>query len=292
MQFMKMRSMLKFVQPLGFTVAVTGLVTLTLSGQIAKVTARPIPSPVQVSQVAEKANLDLLAKVSAAFVRGDRYQTESDITVTATSGSTQLVSTATVTTIVESPNKFRAEITFSDPKATINTPSQVKSIVVSDGKQVWLHRPDLNQYAVMTDKEFNDLDDNYWMGMSSLWFLQIPPDVKAPIAKGALSDPAVQKEIGLSDNVPITGKQETVNGQQLYVYEYIDNEQFTIQAVVDPNLATLQQIVLTGKSDDFDIVITERIRHRIANPKLAANSFKFTPAKTVKQVKSLKIGPL
>jgi hypothetical protein len=84
-----------------------------------------------------------LAKASVIFVQGDRYQTESEIRIKATFLRTDVTSLAKVTTLGPAPSQFRPEITFPS-----NTGTEVKSIVISDGKCVWMYRSDLKQYAV------------------------------------------------------------------------------------------------------------------------------------------------
>jgi outer membrane lipoprotein-sorting protein len=251
-------------------------------------TARSPLVPRMVSQLDSKVDLALLAKASAAFLQSDRYQTESEIQVQATSGGTEVTSNAKAITTVQSPSQFRSEITFAQPKAT----AKIGSTVISDGKQVWMYRPDLKQYAVMPVKNFDDSDDNYWIGMSSLWFLQIPAEVRKPIAAGALADPKVQKEMGLSNDLPLTGSKQTVNGQEFYVYEYTDKDGFAIRTFVEPATANLKQVVVTGKSEGYNVVITERILRRTPMPPTTASTFKFSPPKGAKLVKSLSIGPL
>lgn len=252
----------------------------------------PVPSISKssslISQLSDAIDLNLLAKASANFFQSDRYQTESEIQVKATSGATSLTSTARVVTTVQSPNQFRSEIFFSDS----GDPKKPDSIVVSNGKQVWITRPGLKQYAVTPYPKFDQVDDNYWIGMSSLWFLEIPPEAREPIAQGALSDPKVQKQLGLADDVSIKGTTQTVDGQSLYVYEYVDKEGFAIRAFVEPTAAALQQVVVAGKSEGYDVVITERILKRTANPSTNIGTFQPPPRQGSKQVKTLAIGPL
>jgi outer membrane lipoprotein-sorting protein len=199
-----------------------------------------------------------------------------------------VTSSAKAVTVVQSPNQFHSEITFSQPKPA----SKSGSTVISDGKKVWMYRPDLKQYAVLSLEKFIDSDDNYWIGMSSLWFLQIPPEFRKPLADGALSDPKLQKEIGLTDDLLFTGSKQTVNGQELYAYEYSDKNGFAIRTYVEPATATVKQVVVIGKSEGYDVVITERILRRTANLTTTASTFKFFPPVGTKLVKSLSIGPL
>ena len=244
-------------------------------------------SPTLLSQLNSKLNLPLLAKATAAFVQSDRYRTESEMRVKASSGGTDVTSVAKVTTLVQVPYQFRAEITFPS-----DTGKEVKSIVISDGKRVWMYRPDLKQYAVTPFEKFDDLNDYYWIGMSSYWYSSVTPDVRELFTNGSLTDPQVLKELGMTGTSPLKGSSQTLNGRSLYSYEFTDKEGFTISALVEPTTAELKQIRLNGKSDGFNVDIAERILSRTANPAIAASIFKFTPPSGAKLVKSVAIGPL
>jgi len=246
-------------------------------------------APTLLSQLSSKLDLPLLAKATATFVQSDRYRTESEIRVKASSGGTDVTSLAKVTTLVQAPNQFRAEITFPS-----DTGTEVKSIVISDGKRVWMYRSDLKQYAVTPVEKFDDLDDYYWIGMSSYWYSVVTPDVRTLLASGTLADPQVLKELGMTDTStsPLKGSSQTLDGRSLYSYEFTDKEGFTISALVEPSTAELKQIRLAGKSDGFNVDIAERILSRTANPAIAASTFKFTPPSGAKLVKSVAIGPL
>ena len=157
---------------------------------------------------------------------------------------------------------------------------------------MWMYRPDLKQYAVTPFEKFDDLDDYYWIGMSSYWYSSVTPDVRELFTNGSLTDPQVLKELGMTGTSPLKGSSQTLNGRSLYSYEFTDKEGFTISALVEPTTAELKQIRLNGKSDGFNVDIAERILSRTANPAIAASIFKFTPPSGAKLVKSVAIGPL
>lgn len=249
--------------------------------------AKATPAPTLLSQLNSKLNLPLLAKATAAFVQSDRYRTESEMRVKASSGGTDVTSVAKVTTLVQVPYLFRAEITFPS-----DTGKEVKSIVISDGKRVWMYRPDLKQYAVTPFEKFDDLDDYYWIGMSSYWYSSVTPDVRELFTNGSLTDPQVLKELSMTGTSPLKGSSQILNGRSLYSYAFTDKEGFTISALVEPTTAELKQIRLTGKSDGFNVDIAELILTRTPNPAIAPSTFKFTPPSGAKLVKSVEIGPL
>ncbi len=272
------------------SLAIAWMPTAAMAAHLSLGNAASLPneSAILVSQLSVKPDLDLLAKASALFMQSDRYQTESNILVKADSGGTSVTSSAQATTIMQAPNKFRSEIRFSK---SAGSPGG-KSTVVSDGRQVWMYRADLKQYKVVSYAAFSKSDDNYWIGMSSLWFLDVPADVRKEIANGALTNPKMLKELGLQNSQSLRGGTETVDGQSFYVYEFKDQEGLAIAGLVDPATTSLKQIRITGKSEGFDINITEQILQRSPNPEITATTFKFAPPAGTKQVKALAIGPL
>ena len=187
-------------------------------------------------------------------------------------------------TIVQSDKKFRSEI------ATVGTTGEIKplTVIVSDGKQVWIHRPDLKQYAVTTYQKFDKSGDGIFMSISSSAFLSIPAKERKQIANGSLSDKNVLSYLSSA----IDGNQATVDTDSFYVYHYkYAKEGFTFSAFVQPDNANLKQVELVGKSEGLDILLTEKILNRIANPNVTPQTFTFSPPRGTKKVKSLSITP-
>ena len=240
------------------------------------------------SQVASKPDLSLLSKVITGFLKSDAYQTQSTMNVKAVIGNTTVASEAEIQTIAQFPNKFRTEVSFAKP----GTQTQVKTLIISDGKRVWAYRADLKQYAVLTYEKFDQLEDSYWIGFATTIFSQTPPEAKAAVAKGALSDADSMQKIGLELNA-LKGEPRTVDRQNFYTYEYKDaNRGFLLSASVEPDSALLKQLQIVGKYQDADITMVERILSRVAIAPVAANTFTFTPPKGTKKVKALALGPL
>ena len=242
----------------------------------------------QLSQVSSKPDLALLSKVITGFLKSDAYQTKSTMNVNAVIGNTTVTSEAQIQTTAQFPNKFRTEISFAKPGA----PIQVKTLIVSDGKRVWAYRADLKQYAVFSFKAFDELEDSYWIGFTTTMFSQTPTEAKTIVANGALSDADLMQKIGLELGA-LNGAPRTVDNQNFYVYEYKDAKQgFLLSAFVEPDSASLKQLQITGKYQDSDITMVERILSRIAIAPVSGNTFTFTPPKGTKKVKTLAIGPL
>lgn len=246
-------------------------------------------APTRISQASSAPNFPLLAKVANTFLQSDRAQTESTMRLSGSNAGINFSMEIQARTIVQTPNKFRAEVTGTPVGKT----QPIKTLVVSDGKQVWIYRADLKQYTVMPYAKFDQLDDSYMVGMSSLLFLAMAPDLRPLVAQGAFSDASVQKELAASANGALRGGVQTLDQQNVYVYEYRDDKQgFVYKAFVEPTTAAIKQLQLTGKASGLDISVVEKVLRRAANPSVTANTFKFTPPQTAKRVKSLAIAPL
>ncbi|HEY9615885.1 MAG TPA: hypothetical protein V6C64_03540 [Microcoleaceae cyanobacterium] len=261
----------------------------TLLGQSQAVSLPPRPLVQSLSQNSATPDLSLFARASMAFVQSDRYQTDSIMEVTGTTPEQTFKAGVLASTIVQSPKQFRAEIAYNQPdKAGV-----VNILVVGDGRQVWIYRADTQQYAVKSYEAFEQLDDSYFIGISSLLFMQLPADDRQAIAQGALADSQVIKEMGLLSSPNFKGAPQLVNNQSLYTYEFTNTQDgFILNAFVDPNTADLKQLRISGRADQVDYAVTETIRRRTANPLITSDTFRFVPPAGARRVESLAIGPL
>lgn len=247
----------------------------------------PQINPTTISQ-AKQLDLPLLVKASTAFFQSDRATTESVMMIKSGNQAAQFKAYAQIKTIVQSNKKFRAEIAFTRPG---EQPKQ-KTLVISDGKQVFIYRPDLQQYAVTSYEAFDKSDDSFLIGLSSSFFLNIPEDTRQQIAKGAISPNNVLQEIGFTDNQHLKADKSTVEGKAISVYNYTEAKTGnTFRAFVQPETGTLKLLQLVTKSDDLDVEVTEKILQRSLNPTINAQTFNFTPPKGAKLVKSLSVSP-
>jgi len=245
--------------------------------------------PVQVSQATSTADLPLLAKVIQQFLEHSSYETNSEIRVSSIAGNTTVQTSVTVKTIAQHPNKFRSEITFAKPE---QPGAKVTTLVISDGQQVWLYRPDLQQYQMMTYSEFEQFDESYWLGFSAMIYSQIPADVRQAIQQDGSTSTQIVQAVGL-ELKDLQGAPQTIDNRPLYVYRYRDaREGSTFTAWVEPSTAVIQQMQIAGRFESADVTINERIISRTAKPAIAPNLFTFSPPPGTKKVKVLAIGPL
>jgi outer membrane lipoprotein-sorting protein len=240
------------------------------------------------SPASTQLDLPLLIKTGETFFKGDNYQTVSQMQLKGTNKGVNVTVYIQTKTTVNSKNRFRSEIAFTQD----GKPSKESAVVISDGKQVYIYRPDLKQYSVISAQAFNKSNDSFLIGLSSSFFLEFADSIGKYIASGALSEPSVIKEISAAANQAIQGETRNVEGKQMYMYSFNDPKQgYTLSAFVNPQLANLEQMQITGKDDGLDIEIIEKIQQRAEVKNLAPQTFKFTPPKGAKKVKSLSISP-
>ncbi|BAY27407.1 hypothetical protein NIES2100_72310 [Calothrix sp. NIES-2100] len=272
------------------TIAVFSIIAM-LAGAVNAVPNQPsqlisAENATTISQATEQVDLPLLAKSITNFFGSDRYQTESQIEFNVGIEDSEITIYLQTKIITQSDQKFRAEIAWRK----LGEQTKSGNLVVSDGKQVWIYRADLQQYAVKSYQEFQDSGDWIFISPSSIASLQVSEQYKQVIANGGLSDEKVLAELGILSKDFLKGDRRTINGDSFYVYTYRDlKEKFTFTAFVQPETAILKQLQFAGTNQGTDIVLTEKILSRTANPLVNAQTFKFSPPKGAKRVKSLSL---
>lgn len=271
--------------------AIASVTILSMLGGEVNAAQLSLPQPPpnyapRLSQANEPLDLSLLARTMTAFLKSDRYQTDSQTQFKVSSQGNETTINLQNKIITQAGKKFRAEITYQ-------TPGETPHLVVSNGTQVWIYRPDLKQYSVTTYTDFKNSGDWILLGFSAFAFLDFPEEDRKIVANGNLSEKNVLTYLGVSDSNEIEGSKRTLGNETFYVYDYKNiKEGFTLSAFVNPKSATLKQVELAGKSENLDILLTEKILRRTANPTVTANTFRFTPPKGTQRVKSLSISPL
>ncbi|WP_083389481.1 hypothetical protein [Trichormus sp. NMC-1] len=276
--------------PIKLTLTIISSVSLItlLAGKVSAITESPLQianyPATTIAQTETKTDLELLAKTIRDFLQSSSYLTESEYLFNAKMQGTDLSFNIKTKTITQSGRKFRSEITFTEQ----GDKEKSTRLVISDGKQVWIYRPDLKQYAVTSYAAF---EESFLIGLSSLTFVEIPEDVRQSIAQSENSKFIVE-EFGLTNLKELQQEQRRVDGEELSIYTYKDSrEGFTFSGFIQPQTANLKQLEMRGKIAGLDIVITEKILQRTTAPAIDAQTFTFTPPAGVKKVRSLSISP-
>ncbi|MBD2567852.1 LolA family protein [Anabaena lutea] len=278
------------IYPIKLTLTIISSVSLItlLAGKVAAITEPPLQianyPATTIAQTETKPDLDLLAKTIRDFFQSDRYLTESESLLTAKTNGFDIIFKIKTKTIAQSGKKFRSEITLRQQGES----KQINYLVISDGKKVWIYKPDLKQYAVTSYAAFNE---SFFIGLSSLMFVEIPEDAREEIAQAENSQSIVQG-FGLTNLKELQQEKRTVVGEELSIYTYKNSKDgLTFSGFIQPQTANLKQLEMRGNSEGLDIMITEKILARTTAPAIDAQTFTFTPPEGVKKVSSISISP-
>lgn len=275
--------------PIKLTLTIISSVSLItlLAGKVSAITTPPLKIATQaktIAQTTQTIDIELLAKTISNFLQSSSYLTESESLLVAKTDGFDFSFNFKTKTIAQSGKKFRSEITFTPQGES----KQINYLVISDGKQVWIYRPDLKQYAVIS---YTDFTESFFIGISSLAFVEIPEDTRKLIVQSENSQ-SIVKEFGLTNDSGLKQEKRTVDGEELSIYSYKDSKDgFTFTGFFQPQTANLKQVEMRGKNEGLDISITEKILQRTADPAIDAQTFTFTPPEGVKKVRSLSISP-
>lgn len=238
----------------------------------------------------DELDVSLLAKTVANFIQAERYQTESEMQFSFEAQGFTGQFSVLVKTIAQSPQQFRTEISTPESGGF----DQPTYILVSDGDQVWIYNPELKQYTVMDYERFNQSNDGFFIGFSSMLFLEMSAPFRQAFTDGVVTAEGVIDQLEsvfkAEDDMPLQGNILNVEGQDYYAYRYKDRQAgFTFTFLVEPNTATVDQLQISGKADGIDIKMTEDIIRRVPSPIVSADTFTFYPPAGVTQVESMEI---
>lgn len=151
----------------------------------------------------DELDVSLLARTVANFIQAERYQTESEMQFSFEAQGFTGQFSVLVKTIAQSPQQFRTEISTPDGFA------QPTYILVSDGDQVWIYNPELKQYAVMDYERFDQSNDSFLIGFSSMLFLEMSAPFRQAFADGVVTAEGVIDQLEsvfqAEDDMPLQG---------------------------------------------------------------------------------------
>jgi hypothetical protein len=234
-------------------------------------------------------NLRLLSKAVGVFWQSDRMETDSQVLMHVGSQGMDIDVSAQIKTIAQTGNKFQARLTF----APIGNRPKTSCIITSNGRDVWIYRPDRRQYAKTTFTAFRSSSNWLWTGVSSSLFLSITEADRQDILASLGTERDFTRAMPASQFKDLLGTERQIDGQNLYAYSYDIKEQgLTFNVFVQPQAATVQRIEFNGKTDGMDIRFSEKIITRNPQVDIPKQTFQFVPPKGVKKVKSLPIDSL
>ncbi|MFP5269920.1 outer-membrane lipoprotein carrier protein LolA [Coleofasciculus sp.] len=248
------------------------------------------PTPGMSRPLTDELDVSLLARTVANFIQAERYQTESEMQFSFEAQGFTGQFSVLVKTIAQSPQQFRTEISTPESGGF----AQPTYILVSNGDQVWIYNPELKQYTVMDYERFDQSNNSFFIGFSSMLFLEMSAPFRQAFSDGGVTAEGVIDQLEsvfkAEDDMPLQGNILNLEGQDYYAYNYKDRKAgFTFTFLVEPNTAAVDQLQISGKADGMDIKMTEDIIRRVPSPIVAADTFTFYPPAGVTQVESMEI---
>jgi hypothetical protein len=234
-------------------------------------------------------DLTLLSKAVGVFWQSDRIETDSQVLMQIASNGIDIDMSAQIKTIAQTGNKFQARLTF----APIGLRPKTTCIITSNGRDVWIYRPDRRQYVKTTFAAFRSSSNWFWTGVSSSLFLSITEADRREIIASLGTDRDFTKAMPASQFKDLLGAERQIDGQKLYAYSYDIKEQgLTFNVFVQSQTATVKRIEFNVKTDGIGIKFSENIITRNSQIDIPKQTFQFVPPKGVKKVKSLPIDSL
>jgi outer membrane lipoprotein-sorting protein len=250
-------------------------------------------SPIEQStpKALNKEQRSLLIKVFKNYFGGDRAQSSTTTKLEVKSGVLSFQAVVNHQTSIESSQRFRSEIEY----ISNDNANSRKYLVVSDGRILWVYRPDAKQFAILPKQEFGKNPLSLLnVDLLSAVFLMRPPNIQqmlkelddnAEISKALAKLEAAGNEIDAQGNIlqayKMTG--ETIPEAKAYNFE--------ARLLVDPTTETLKQIHFSGKQKGFQIKISETILERSAPKTFEPKTFSFYPPIGAKRVPKLSVIP-
>lgn len=251
-----------------------------------------IPSKVtNISQAQEKPNLKLLARVLNTFFQNERYLIESETLGSAKGDSLNSTLQFQSKSLVESGGKFRFEITFIQP----GEKTKVYNLIIFDGQQVWIYKPQSQEYAITSYAAFKQ---HPVISLSSLLFIAVHENRRKLVAQSDSSGEItlylrqIVNKLALANDSELKEEKRTIDGNELSIYTYTVNSlNYVVSGFIDPATVTLKQIQISSNSEGKNFVITEKNLQITADPPINVQTFKFSPPPGAKQVNFLSILP-
>lgn len=229
-----------------------------------------------------KQDLKLLSKAAGIFLQTDRSEIESKMKFSVVGNGITADSTIDIKTIVQTGGKFRSQLTLTPIGSNVTA----TYVIVSNGANVWIHRPDRNEYAKTTFAAFGD--DKFWIGISASMFLSIDEKDRKLLISSLGTD---QDFIVNLDSQELKGLQLStlqIDGVNSSVFSF-DVKGSKMKVFLLSESADLQKVEFADQKSGSNVTFLETIIRRSSQVNITDRTFTFTPPKGTKKVKSIKI---
>ena len=246
----------------------------------------PTPTAPPKASTSTTPDLTLLSKAVGVFWQSDRTETNSQILLHGEGQGIDRNMSLQVNTIAQIGNKFQTQLVI----APIGSSPKITYTLVSNGKDVWIYRPDRRQYAKTTFAAFRASSNWLWTGVSSSVFLSLTAADRREMLLSLGTDRDVIKSVPPEQLKDLSGSERQIDGKNLYAYSYnFKDAGFSFDIFLQPQTASVQRIEFNGKVDDMNVKISEDILSRNPQVNITKKTFEFVPPKGVKKVKNLEI---
>jgi outer membrane lipoprotein-sorting protein len=284
--------MQRFAWWMGLTVS-SVLVMHSASAKEALPKALPI-SPIEQSspKILNKEQRSLLLKVFKKYFGSDHAQSSTTTKLEVTSGVLSFQAVVNHKTLIESATRYRSEIEFI---SNDNSTSR-KYLVVSDGKILWIYRPDAKKFAILPQQDFGK---NPLLMLNvdalSIIFLMRPPNVQQLLKEDIKDNAEIVKtltQLGLE----VAGNEIDAQGNTLVVYKTSVTNlpqmyDFEARVLIDPNTETLKQIYFSGEQKGVRVKMSEIVLERSVPTTFEPKTFSSYPPIGTKRVPKLSAVP-
>jgi outer membrane lipoprotein-sorting protein len=271
------------------------LVMQSASAKEALPTALPtVPIEQATPKALNKEQRSLLFKAFKNYFGHDHAQSSTTTKLEVTSGMLSFQAVVNHKTLIESAKQYRSEIEFiSNDNATSR-----KYLVVSDGKILWVYRPDAKKFAILPQQDFGKnplLMLN--VDLLSIVFLMRPPNIQQLLKEDTKENAEIVKTLAKT-GLEVAGNEIDAQGNTLVVYKtsganlpQAQAYNFEARVLIDPNTETFKQIYFSGEQKGVRVKMSEIILERSAPTTFEPKTFSFYPPIGTKRVPKLSVIP-
>ena len=235
-------------------------------------------------------DLALMRKAFAVF-DAPTLQTETTFVLDAKGGGVSFTARVQLNVVAKraAGKKFRANVALVSPEGLATTGA--KYVVVSDGAQVFTHRPGANQYSAALRKSWDAGDDDLpVLGLFASTYLD--GFLSGFNALLASADDKTILDAFRQQGLKLSGEKTGQNGVEGYVFTLDFGKTAgagpTYRLFVEPATGALKQLELKTREKNLDVTITETVARVSATPGgVTAATFAFAPPAGTKKVKTL-----
>jgi outer membrane lipoprotein-sorting protein len=234
----------------------------------------------------EQTDLKLLKKALQTFYQSNRIQSRSNMAFDFSASGIKGQVNVNMTTVVENGDKFNSQVIFANPQSV-----PIKFNIISNGKKVWIYRPDKRIYRETTLAKFNN--ERFWVGISVWFFSMISEKDRLNLINNAELTSA--SSLGAVLKAPqikeFKGERVLVDDRSLYAFSSLLVGNYKFTSIVQPDTGALSSLEMSGTADGMNILLKEKIESWKSITSIDKKTFTFSPPKGVKRVKTLSIMP-